>query len=136
MHAIFLTGIKLRRRFSAYQNKLPDRQHAAFPFASPEGSIMSKGSEDPRIAAMFGGDRIWSIVAIVALWLTVVFVFVETLPYTGSAAVVAALVIGGGLVLLFNTAAIAAMLKHYDEDKEHIYGLDIHYLDEMNKAKR
>ena len=97
---------------------------------------MSAGSKDPRIAAMFRGDRAWSIFAIAVLWLTILFVFFETLPYADSAGVVVALVIGGGLVLLFNTASIAAMLKHYSEDKEHIYGLDIHYLDEMNKAKR
>ena len=28
-------------------------------------------------------------------------------------------------VLIFNTAAILAMVKHYEDDKEFIYGLDI-----------
>jgi hypothetical protein len=32
-------------------------------------------------------------------------------------------------VLLFNTASIFAMIRHYSGDKEHIYGLDLHYLD-------
>jgi hypothetical protein len=54
---------------------------------------------------------------------------------SASSGVVAALAIFGGLVLLFNTASILALLKHYAEDKAHLYGLDIHYLDEM-KAKR
>ena len=47
----------------------------------------------------------------------------------------AALLISGGLVLLFNAAAIYAMVKHYCEDRTHIYGLDLHYLDTMNQRK-
>ena len=42
-----------------------------------------------------------------------------------------ALVIAGGIVLLFNTASIFAMISHYSGDKEHIYGLDLHYLDAL-----
>ena len=38
---------------------------------------MHPGSEDPRIEAMFRQDRAWSLVAIIALWLTLVFVFVQ-----------------------------------------------------------
>ncbi len=32
-------------------------------------------------------------------------------------------------MLLFNTASIFAMISHYSGDKDHIYGLDLHYLD-------
>ena len=42
---------------------------------------------------------------------------------------------GAGLVLLFNSASIVAMLTHYSEDRSHIYGLDLHYLDEMKKSR-
>jgi hypothetical protein len=34
-------------------------------------------------------------------------------------------------VLLFNTASILAMVQHYSGDKDHIYGLDLHYLDAL-----
>jgi len=27
------------------------------------------------------------------------------------------------------------MLRHYTDDKQHIYGLDIHYLDEIKRTK-
>jgi hypothetical protein len=37
--------------------------------------------------------------------------------------------------LIFNTASIAAMVKHYEEDKEFIYGLDIKHLDEAKKNR-
>lgn len=96
---------------------------------------MQQNISDPRIHKMFGGDRLWSVVALAVLWATYAFVFWKTMPYVESNEELLALSIGGGMVLLFNTASILAMLAHYADDKEHIYGLDIHYLDEMNKAK-
>lgn len=97
---------------------------------------MTPGSEDPRIEVMYRRDRAWAFVAIIVLWLTLLFVFFEILPDTGSSGVTIALVISAGLVLLFNTASIAALLRHYHEDKQHLYGLDLHYIDEMKKTKR
>jgi len=97
---------------------------------------MNPGSEDPRIEVMYRRDRAWSYLAIIVLWLILLFVFSEVLRNTRSTGVTIALVIAGGLVLLFNTASITALLRHYREDKQHLYGLDLHYLDEMKKAKR
>jgi hypothetical protein len=39
------------------------------------------------------------------------------------------------VVLVFNTAAIMAMLHHYREDRDFMYGLDIKFLDEARAAK-
>jgi hypothetical protein len=97
---------------------------------------MERGSADPRIDSMFKGDRTWAIGATVVLWLIVLFVFFQMLPETGTFEIKAALAVAGGLVLLFNSASIIAMLRHYSDDKQHIYGLDIHYLDEAKRAKR
>jgi hypothetical protein len=91
---------------------------------------------DPRIASMFRKDCLWASGLILVLWLLYAFVFYEVWPNTGDGNVALALVISGGLVLLFNSASIVAMIKHYSEDKDHIYGLDLHYLDIMQKAKR
>lgn len=96
---------------------------------------MPPGAADPRIDRMYRGDRLWAIVAVAVLWLTVVFVFAEIVPETGSTGIFVALIISGGLVLLFNTASILALLKHYTDDKQHLYGLDLHYLDEMKKGR-
>jgi hypothetical protein len=46
------------------------------------------------------------------------------------------LLIGGGAILVLNTAAIMAMLHHYREDRDFMYGLDIKFLDEARAAKR
>ena len=86
---------------------------------------------DPRIQKMYGGDRMWSVLAITILWSIYVFTFATIVIPHADQNVVIALALAGGVVLLFNTAAIVAMLKHYSEDKENIYGLDLHYLDMM-----
>ena len=83
---------------------------------------------------MFSGDRIWAYGAVAVLWAVYGFVFWKLTANPGEGVLIA-LAISGGLVLLFCTASIVAMITHYAEDKEHIYGLDIHYLDEMKKAR-
>lgn len=45
------------------------------------------------------------------------------------------LLIGGAIVLIYNTAAILAMLRHYREDRDFMYGLDIKFLDEARWKK-
>jgi uncharacterized membrane protein YphA (DoxX/SURF4 family) len=84
---------------------------------------------------MFSGDRLWAFGAVLVLWATYAFVFWRLSMDPGADGVLQALAIAGGLVLLFNTASIVAMISHYAHDKDHIYGLDIHYLDEMKKPK-
>ncbi|MET0640119.1 MAG: hypothetical protein ABWX70_09450 [Hyphomicrobium sp.] len=90
---------------------------------------MQKILSDSRVAGKFAGDRAWSLVAVAVLWLLYAFVFYEVKDYAGSSEVIWALIIAGGLVILFNTAAIFAMLKHLSEERDDIYGLDLHYLD-------
>lgn len=96
---------------------------------------MQQKALDPRIEPMFAKDRMWAIVALVTVWLLYTFVFYSMLPHMNDDGVLGALAIGGGLVMFFNAAAIWAMISHYREDKEHIYGLDLHYQDLMNKSK-
>ena len=93
-------------------------------------------SSDERIASMFNKDCLWASGLLIVLWLLYAFVFYEVWPNTGDGNVALALAISGGCVLLFNTASIIAMIKHYSEDKVHIYGLDLHYLDIMQRAKQ
>lgn len=93
-------------------------------------------SHEQRISSMFSQDCLWASGLLIVLWLLYAFVFYEVWPNTGEGNVSLALLISGGLVLLFNTASIIAMIKHYSDDKERIYGLDLHYLDIMRKTKR
>jgi hypothetical protein len=96
---------------------------------------MQQKALDPRIDKMFGQDRIWAVTALVVVWALYTFVFYMLMPHLNDEGVFGALLVSGGLVMLFNAAAIWAMIKHYSEDKAHIYGLDLHYLDLMNQRK-
>jgi len=95
---------------------------------------MQQKASDPRIDSMFAGDCRWAWAALAVLWASYAYVLWKIVGDAGANDVVMALFAGAGLVLLFNTASIMAMLSHYGKDKEHIYGLDLHYLD-ANKAK-
>ena len=97
---------------------------------------MSQGHSDPRIAGMFAGDRFWSYAALVLLWLLYAFVFVEVKPYIATEAEFWLLVVGGFLVLLFNTASVIAMISHLSEVRDEVYGLDLHYLDAANAKQK
>jgi hypothetical protein len=88
---------------------------------------------DPRIEGMFRTDRRWALISVFALWALYAFVFWRIMPYIADPNILIALAVSAGLVLLFNTASIFALTSHYAEDKEHIYGLDLFYLDQMNK---
>lgn len=94
---------------------------------------MQQKVSDPRVARMFGGDRSWAVVALIALWALYAFVFYEVKDRTTTPEVFWALAVSGGLVLLFNTAAIIAMLSNLGRDRDEIYGLDLHYLDISKK---
>jgi hypothetical protein len=93
-------------------------------------------STDTRVDRMFGGDRLAALLALLVLWATYAFVFLEIVPLAGGNEVLYVLAAGAGLVLLFNTASIVAMISHYSEDRQNIYGLDLHYLDLMRKTRR
>ncbi len=93
---------------------------------------MSDNAHSSRIDSMYQGDCRWAYALLAGLWLSVLFVLLAVSTFASSE-VLLALAIAGGLVLLFNTASIFAMTRHYSEDRTNIYGLDIHYLDQNRR---
>ena len=75
----------------------------------------------------------WSFV--LGLWFAIIFVAFATWGLAPDGAARTVLLIGGAIVLVYNTAAIVAMLRHYREDRDFIYSLDIRFLDEARKGK-
>ena len=65
---------------------------------------------------------------VTVLWLTIFFVILAVRPYMPPG-VEPVCWIAAAFLLLYNTASIVAMLRHYSEDKAHIYPIDIHHLD-------
>jgi hypothetical protein len=75
----------------------------------------------------------WAFV--VGLWFAVIFVALATWNLAPNSAARTLLLIGGAIVLIFNTAAILAMLRHYRLDRDFMYGLDIKFLDEARRRR-
>jgi hypothetical protein len=62
----------------------------------------------------------WAFV--VGLWFAMIFVAIATWDLAPSGGARVLLLIGGAIVLIFNTAAILAMLRHYRDDRDFMYG--------------
>lgn len=88
-----------------------------------------------RIETMHRSDIRIAWAFVIGLWLAIIFVAWGTWSLAPAPAARILLLIGGALVLLFNTAAIMAMLRHYREDRDFMYGLDIKFLDAAKTAK-
>ncbi|MCB1432318.1 MAG: hypothetical protein KDK75_07650 [Alphaproteobacteria bacterium] len=84
-----------------------------------------------RIEAMYRSDVRGAWLLIALLWIVILFVLLMSWPYIPDGGVRLVVAVAAAAVLIFNTAAIFAMVKHYAEDKEFIYGLDIKHLDAM-----
>src|ERR1700742_3617102 len=82
-----------------------------------------------RIDTMFRMDRLAAGALVAALWLTVFFVIFAVRSFIEDKSIEVICWLGAGVLLLFNTGSIVAMLRHYAEDKDHIYAVDIRHLD-------
>lgn len=88
-----------------------------------------------RIEAMHRSDVRIAWAFVIGLWFSVIFVAMATWSLAPEPNARLLLLLGGAIVLIFNTAAIMAMLRHYREDRDFMYGLDIKFLDEARAAK-
>ncbi|MBG1232312.1 hypothetical protein [Aestuariivirga litoralis] len=90
---------------------------------------------DDRIEAMYRSDvrAAWILVAF--LWIAILFVLFMSWPYIPDSGVRIVALLAAAAVLIFNTASISAMVRHYAEDKHFIYGLDIKHLDASEQGK-
>lgn len=88
-----------------------------------------------RIEAMHKRDVLVAWAFVVGLWCAIIFVAVATWSLAPSPTARNVLLFAGAVVLLFNTAAILAMLRHYREDRDFMYGIDIKFLDEARGRK-
>ncbi len=88
-----------------------------------------------RIEALYRSDVRGSALLIVCLWATILFVLIMTWPYIPDAGIRVVVAVAAAAVLIFNTAAILAMVNHYKEDKQFIYGLDIKNADKFRNRR-
>ena len=95
---------------------------------------MTDQSLRSRIDAMLARDRAMAWIFVVLLWITIGFVYFATDQFITDSTLRGVLILGALLILIFNTASMLAMIKHYKEDRDHIYGLDIKHLDENRRG--
>jgi hypothetical protein len=88
-----------------------------------------------RIEAMHKRDVAVAWAFVIGLCFAMIFVAWATWDLAPSGAARLLLLIGGAIVLIYNTAAILAMLRHYREDRDFMYGLDIKFLDESRRNR-
>jgi len=82
-----------------------------------------------RIDAMCSNDRIFAYVLLAGAWIAVWFVVMEIAAIAPPGAFTILVYASALANCVFNTASIVAMVRHYQEDKNHIYGQDIAHLD-------
>lgn len=98
-----------------------------------EGNNMADLNQ--RIEALYQNDKRAAYILVALLWVVVLFVVEMSWPYIPDGGVRIVSLIGAAAVLIFNTAAVFAMLSHYAEDKHFIYGLDIKLFDATKDNK-
>ena len=88
-----------------------------------------------RMNEMYLRDCFMAWFDVVLLWAAVIFVLIAILSIVKDNNIRLVLYVSSLLLLLFNTASVYAMTKHFKEDKDFIYGLDIKHLDANRIAK-
>lgn len=89
-----------------------------------------------RIHNMYLRDCLMAWFDVALLWATVLFVLYAILGIVQDPNIRIAIYVSCFFLLLFNTASVYAMVRHFDEDKDFIYGLDIQHLDANRAAKQ
>ncbi|PUA19835.1 hypothetical protein [Glaciimonas sp. PCH181] len=87
-----------------------------------------------RIQRMYIQDCTMAYVDVLLLWASILFVLVSIMHVVHDSNIRLIMVISSALLLLFNTASVFAMTKHFAEDKQFIYGMDIKHLDESKSV--
>lgn len=88
-----------------------------------------------RIDDMYTRDCLMAWFDVALLWAAVIFVLIAMLSIVKDDNIRTVLYVASFMLMLFNTASVFAMTKHFKEDKDFIYGLDIQHLDANRAAK-
>lgn len=88
-----------------------------------------------RMNDMYLRDCLMAWFDVGLLWAAVIFVLVAILSIVQEPSIRLVLYVASFMLMLFNTASVFAMTKHFKEDKDYIYGLDLKHLDANRAAK-
>lgn len=88
-----------------------------------------------RMNEMYVRDCLMAWFDVALLWAAVIFVLIAILGIVQDSNIRLVLYVASFLLMLFNTASVFAMTRHFKEDKDFIYGLDIKHFDANRAAK-
>ncbi len=88
-----------------------------------------------RMNDMYQRDCLMAWFDVGLLWAAVIFVLIAILGIVQEPNIRLVLYVASFMLMLFNTASVFAMTKHFKEDKDYIYGLDLKHLDANRAAK-
>ena len=88
-----------------------------------------------RMNDMYQRDCLMAWFDVGLLWAAVIFVLIAILGIVQEPNIRLVLYVASFMLMLFNTASVFAMTKHFKEDKDYIYGLDLKHLDTNRAAK-
>lgn len=88
-----------------------------------------------RMNDMYLRDCLMAWFDVALLWAAVIFVLIAILGIVKDENIRLVLYVSSFLLMLFNAASVSAMTRHFKEDKDFIYGLDIKHLDANRAAK-
>ncbi len=88
-----------------------------------------------RMNEMYLRDCLMAWFDVALLWAAVIFVLIAILGIVQDSNIRLVLYAASFLLMLFNTASVFAMTRHFKEDKDFIYGLDIKHFDANRAAK-
>lgn len=88
-----------------------------------------------RMNDMYLRDCLMAWFDVGLLWAAVIFVLIAILSIVQEPNIRLVLYVASFMLMLFNTASVFAMTKHFKEDKDYIYGLDLKHLDANRAAK-
>lgn len=94
-----------------------------------------RNNDNKRMHDMYLRDCFMAWFDVVLLWSVVIFVLIAILSIVVDPNIRLVLYISSAMLVLFNTASVYAMTKHFKEDKDYIYGLDLKHLD-LNRAAK
>jgi membrane protein YdbS with pleckstrin-like domain len=85
---------------------------------------------------MLKRDMLVASLLAVVMWATLIFTYVAAFGVIQSLTIRAILAVAFVILGVFNSLGLLSMSRRYKIEREHVYGEDIHHLDQNRKAKQ
>lgn len=90
---------------------------------------------DARIQSMLKRDMLVATLLAVVMWATLIYVYVSAFGVIESGVIRAILAVAFVILGGFNSVALLSMGRRFKIESEHVYGEDIHHIEQNRKAK-